>query len=67
MSMEKDFECQPLPGDKKIEVSVDHRTLILVKNSAGQSVVEICVVGSPGNRKRSDHRKKAVEKAKEHR
>jgi hypothetical protein len=66
MSMEKDFECQPLPGDKKIEVSIDHRTLILVKNSAGQSVVEICVVGSPGNR-RTDHRKKTVETAKEHR
>jgi len=45
--MEKEFG--DLPGDKKIEVSPDHRTLIIVKYPNSPTVMEICVVGSPGN------------------
>lgn len=45
--MEEDFG--DLPGDKKIEVSLDHRTLFIVKYPNGPTVMEICVVGHPGN------------------
>ena len=45
--MEKEFG--DLPGDKKIELSPDHRTLIIVKYPNGPTIIKICVVGSPGN------------------
>jgi hypothetical protein len=39
-----------IPGDKEIEISLDHRTLITVKNPGRSTVLEICIVGSPGAR-----------------
>jgi hypothetical protein len=44
--MQKEFG--DLYGDKKIEVSLDHRTLVIVKYPNGPTLREICVVGSPG-------------------
>jgi hypothetical protein len=49
-SIEKSFDSPPLPGDQKIEVSLTHRTLIIVKNPGQPTVMEICVVGAPGTR-----------------
>lgn len=46
--MEEEFG--DTPSDKKIEVTLDHRTLIIVKNPGHQTVMEICVVGSKGTR-----------------
>jgi len=48
--MEQDFDQLPFPGDKKIQISLDHRTLIILKNPGHQTVMEICVVGYPGTR-----------------
>jgi hypothetical protein len=46
--MEQEFG--DLPGDEKIEISLDHRTLIILKNPGDPTVMEICVVGARGTR-----------------
>jgi hypothetical protein len=43
-------EFGDLPGDKTIEVSLDHRTLIIIRNPGCPTVVEICIPGWPGTR-----------------
>lgn len=44
------MDSLPLPGDRKIEVSLTNRTLIVVRNPGDPTVIEICVVGAPGTR-----------------
>ncbi|HXM01108.1 MAG TPA: hypothetical protein VN939_00800 [Chthoniobacterales bacterium] len=48
MSMEQDFDRSSMDGNKKIQVPIDHRTLIIVKNHSPEVLVEICIVGGPG-------------------
>jgi hypothetical protein len=50
MSMEQDFDRPSMEGDKKIQVPIDHRTLIIVKNHSQEVLVEICIVGGPGKK-----------------
>jgi hypothetical protein len=38
------------PGDEKIEVSLDHRTFIILKDPGHPTVAVLCVVGAPGTR-----------------
>jgi hypothetical protein len=53
MSMEQDFDRPSIEGDKKIQVPIDHRTLIIVKNHSQEVLVEICIVGAPGKKRLS--------------
>jgi hypothetical protein len=49
-NLEKEFRHHPMDGDRQIEVGLEHRTLISVKNASGETIISICVVGSKGNR-----------------
>jgi hypothetical protein len=49
-NLEKNFRSMPMDGDKEIDVGLDHRTLISVKNSSGETVLLLCVVGARGTR-----------------
>jgi hypothetical protein len=48
MSMEHDFDRPSMEGAKKIQVPIDHCTLIIVKNPSQELLVEMCIVGGPG-------------------
>jgi hypothetical protein len=46
--LEKEFRATPMEGDQEIEIGLDHRTLVSVKNGRGETVLSICVVGAKG-------------------